>query len=161
MSDSKIDRLKDVWQKIVTYSEIEKIHSLYADSVVYSDPVVDLSNRDKLVKYWQILHSKYHYIEFKYKSSFSNGNHYLVRWTMEGDSKTLNPGKRIFVDGVSDITFDDKLYCENKNCVRGKIIKQIDYMDMGAAVYKYIPVSMPVGAFVKAFHAKVNAELDD
>ncbi len=117
------------------------VDDFYDEHVHFSDPMVDLNNRQQVKDYYLNLYKNVQSISWSFSAEINDGMDCALVWKMTLIAKALNSGNPVIVDGVSVIKFGGK---------EGKAIYHRDYFDMGAFVYEGVPVLGGLIRFVKA-----------
>lgn len=120
-----IARFKEYFSQIDTAS-VYMLNSVYANDVVFKDPLHHINGLDSLKSYFEKLNGNLNSGSFAFHSTDIAGNKAWLEWTMTLMLK--RPRKTIVVEGISILTFEDR------------IVRHHDYFDAGALIYEHIPV---------------------
>ncbi len=124
---------------------LPRLPSIYAENVVFTDPVHRLQGLESLDAYFRGMASDLSFCHFHFEeqsgihpvpNSDTENQVYFV-WRMEFSHKSLAGGKSISVRGVSRICFDDKVTFHE------------DFYDMGAMLYEHLPLFGRLVRFLK------------
>ena len=106
----------------------EELARVYANSVVFEDPVVRLTGLDKVSNYFRKMYRGVISCEFNYRDVVACEQQAAISWTMNLRHQALKHGKPVVVRGCSVIRFDSKVYYHR------------DYFDMAEMVYANVPL---------------------
>lgn len=123
----------------VNKSTLHLIDDFYDKDVEFKDPLETFKGRDQLKKYYENMYKNVTEIHFDFSKEVVNGDHHVIFWTMAFKSEKLNGGKEIRVEGNSHIVFGGP---------EDKVVYHRDYFDMGAFVYRYVPMLRGMVKFV-------------
>jgi len=113
----------------LTRSELAELDGIYAEHVVFRDPIHQVDGRAALFHYIEDLCSNIQSCQFKYLDEMiSNGNAY-IKWDMIFRHPKLDGGRVVTVRGVSQLSFDES-----------GIYFHEDFYDLGAMLYEHVPV---------------------
>lgn len=110
------------------------IAALYADDVVFEDPLHKLLGRDALSAYFVGLNRRVVFAEFVFGDQVIEDDRAALTWTMT--VKTKRPLQTVVVPGVTMLRFHDR------------ITHHRDYFDVGAMMYERLPL---LGWLLRAF----------
>ncbi|MCA9402993.1 MAG: nuclear transport factor 2 family protein [Candidatus Omnitrophica bacterium] len=127
------------------------VEDFYDAGVEFHDPIVNISGRDRLRRYYEGMYEGIDRVRFDFKGEIKEGADHVVFWTMVLQTKKMNKGKPISVDGNSHIRFGGP---------EGKAIYHRDYFDVGAMVYEHVPVVGWMTGYVKG-KLKKHAQMKD
>ena len=123
------------------------LDDLYADELVFEDPLGRLEGLDEFRVYIQAMYEYVEDIQWVYTEEVIAGDTHVLFWTMTLQTKGLNKGKPFSVDGTSRMVFGED----------DKIVAHRDYFDMGDYVYERVPV---VKWFVKLVKRRLHKAVD-
>lgn len=108
----------------------DMLAQVYADGVIFQDPMHEIHGLNKLSYYFISLYSNVISISFDFHKAEGNESSAMMYWTMTYRHPKLHKGKQdIRVEGVSLLQWKD-----------GKIIRHQDIFDAGTMLYEHIPV---------------------
>ena len=119
-----------------------QIASLYADDVVFRDPVHTLNGLSELSRYFASLGQNLNTCRFEFVDELVSPESAHVTWNMRFSHRRINGGREQCVRGMTLIRM--------KN---GKITYHEDAYDMGAMVYEHLPL---VGRLVQAVRKRLE-----
>ncbi len=108
---------------------IDSLPDIYHKDIVFSDPIHEIQGLPDLRKYFSRLSTSLVKCQFEYVKVIESGPSSAVFWTMSFKHKKLRSGEEIEVEGASSLEFS-----------LGKVIRHIDYYDVGAMLYENIPI---------------------
>tara|TARA_X000000950_G_C13711820_1_gene576544 strand:+ start:317 stop:706 length:390 start_codon:yes stop_codon:yes gene_type:complete len=113
----------ECWESINT-DNVAKLINCVDEDFYFSDPFVELQDKDGFETHIRKTLEKYRKLNFKILLTLNKNHVYLVKWNFELESKVFKP-----FNGISEIK------------VRNNLIKShIDYWDPVKNIYKNIPV---------------------
>lgn len=142
---SEYDSLPVCVRKFMAYFEeinpeaIDDLNDIYADNILFRDPIHEISGIDSLKAYFKSLNKNLHSGTFEFSTVDLAGNICYLQWIMRLTLK--RPMKKIEVKGISILTFEEK------------ITFQQDYFDMGALAYEHIPL---IGGIIKGLKKRMS-----
>jgi hypothetical protein len=112
-------------------SNMDRLGTLYADEVHFSDPLHEVHGLVELSRYFEQLYANVSQLEFDFTGfdEVREGQGYL-RWTMRYRHPRLKRGALISVDGCSLLCWNDA----------GKVVRHRDFFDAGALLYEHLPL---------------------
>lgn len=125
------------------------VDDFYDVNVEFYDPIISLKSRDDLRTYYEEMYEGVEAISFDFHDEVIDGDTHVVFWTMTMQTKKLNRGKPIDVEGVSHIVFGGD---------EGKAIYHRDYFDVGEMVYEHAPI---VGRLTRYIKGKLKGKHKD
>lgn len=133
---------------ISTYAQLnrETVHSslladLYADDIVFCDPLHRIEGIEALQQYFGGLYKNVEHIQFDFTDTTANNGSGYLEWVMTFKHPKINGGKAIKVPGVTRIKYDDKVTFHQ------------DYFDSTHMIFDHIPV---VGNIIKYLKNRLN-----
>lgn len=111
--------------------------TIYADNVVFIDPVHRMEGLDALQAYTRKLMGNVQECRFECEHWLCQGQEAVVQWTMHMRHASLRRGEPIALKGVSLLKLD----------AQGRICWHEDFYDLGAMVYEHVPL---LGAAVRS-----------
>lgn len=120
-----------VFFQTMTYANLEQVVPVfYAEDVQFKDPVHELKGRIKVQDYYKNLYKNVDKIRFDFSEIIEDKNTVIGVWKMTLETKSLNGGAPVVVDGNSVIRFNEQ----------GQAVYHRDYFDMGEFIYENVPV---------------------
>lgn len=119
-------------------SNLDLLHDIYHQDVKFIDPVGHHEGLEVVEAYFRHLLETTLSCEFEILHLITQGNMAYARWVMTLQHPKLSSGKRIRLDGSSELIIEND-----------KIIQQTDFYDMGAMFYEHLPILGPLVRFVK------------
>lgn len=116
------------------------VDDFYDPAIEFYDPIVRIDGRDRLRRYYEGMYEGVDRVRFDFKGALREGDDHVVFWTMVLQTKKMNKGKPITVEGNSHIRFGGE---------HGKAVYHRDYFDVGAMVYEHVPVVSWMTGYVK------------
>lgn len=129
-----VQQFIDYFEKLSDNQGLD-LRTLYDENVSFQDPVHKFVGLKKLEAYFKKLDLNVKSASFDIHTTDVVGNKAFLEWTMHVTLK-LPPGKKITAEGISILTFDDKIKTHR------------DYFDAGELFYENIPV---LGLMIKGF----------
>ncbi len=102
--------------------------SVYADDVVFEDPLHRATGLAELGAYFERLNRNVRSARFTFTHEWTDGGSAALAWTLELELR--RPARAIRLPGMSRLEFGPD----------GRIRHQRDYFDAGALVYEQIPL---------------------
>jgi len=115
------------------------LSDFYDDELIFEDPMHRIEGRKNLVAYFQKLNANLKSGRFTFHTKDVTSHKAYLEWTMEVELKRPS-GKKIVADGISVLTFDQK------------ITAQRDYFDAGQMFYEGIPL---LGGIIRWIKRKI------
>lgn len=120
-----IGRFKSVFSTLTPDTRMP-LDELYADDVVFEDPLHRVEGRTALAAYFEKLNAKVESADFAFGDGVVSHDRAALAWVMT--IRMRRPRQVITVPGVSMLRFGEK------------ITSQRDYFDVGAMLYERLPV---------------------
>jgi limonene-1,2-epoxide hydrolase len=114
---------------VLRADNLSVLNDVYHPRITFVDPLHVVEGLDSLTEYFEHLYANVKSIQFEITSSYADDNSGFVYWKMRYCHSKLNSGREVIVEGHSKLVF-----CE------GKIIHHRDYFDVGALLYRQIPI---------------------
>jgi ketosteroid isomerase-like protein len=108
---------------------LNQLSTIYHDNAVFKDPIHELEGIAEITQYFEQMSKSLLSCEFDYKQIVENQDMASVFWMMRFRHKKLNSGNEIAVEGASLLEFE-----------ANKVVRHVDYYDLGAMLYEHIPV---------------------
>ena len=114
----------------LTKEKLDVLDKFYDAHVTFEDPLGSIQGLEALRAYYANMYENVTSIRFEFTNEIAEGDTHVAVWTMRMSVKKLNKGREIVVPGNSVIRFNDA----------DKVIYHRDYFDMGAMVYRRVPI---------------------
>lgn len=111
------------------------LDDIYHNDIHFSDPLHKVEGLSQLHNYFADLYSNVTECKFEITAEHCSGDDAFIYWIMRYSHPKLAGNKQITVNGHSHLTFSGE-----------KIISHQDYFDVGALLYRNIPV---LGSIIK------------
>ncbi|MEX0739944.1 MAG: nuclear transport factor 2 family protein [Pseudohongiella sp.] len=121
---------------------LEGIDRIYTQDVELRDPIHAVNGRLALKNYLRGMYEGAHEMSFRYLDDQISEHTATITWVMRFSHGRLNGGKPIDVTGVTVIHFTDRIYYQE------------DFYDMGAMLYRHIPV---LGSLIRFINKRLAA----
>lgn len=121
-----VNRLKSYY-KDLHEADLSELHTIYADNVVFKDPVHKIQGLVELEDYFETMCADLSDCRFEYLDEIVTEDSAYIKWIMHFRHPKLG-NKLISVRGVSHLKYADR------------IDFQEDFYDMGAMLYEQLPV---------------------
>lgn len=141
MTPQIIYDIKSLYQRLNRHN-IEIVRDVYSDDIEFIDPLHRLRGREEFERYISAMYDNVLEINFDYGSEVVADGSAFMPWVMAFRHRRLNQGATIFVEGVSHLRFNERIYY---HC---------DYYDAGALLYEHIPL---LGWAIKKVKSKVQS----
>ncbi|TMO29295.1 nuclear transport factor 2 family protein [Pseudoalteromonas sp. S4492] len=148
MDKAILDRFIDVYQTL-NKDNLQLLDEIYHPDIQFADPLHAVNGLGELREYFKNLYANVLSCEFAIEDSYVTENAEgkddtaFIYWTMHYRHPKLNKGQAISVAGHSRLKFSGD-----------KIINHRDYFDVGAMLYRHIPV---LGSAVKYIDKRASA----
>ncbi|MFT4675007.1 MAG: limonene-1,2-epoxide hydrolase [Reinekea sp.] len=109
--------------------ESDLLANLYADNVVFIDPLHRIETLPNLQAYFKNMYQNVSHINFDFTHTLGDDKSAFLAWDMTFVHPKLNGGRAIVVPGTSRVQFAD-----------GKITHHQDYFDSTAMLFGHIPL---------------------
>ncbi|MDK1287887.1 nuclear transport factor 2 family protein [Pseudoalteromonas sp. B95] len=137
--EQHLNNFVDIYNQL-SDKNLNLLKNIYDDSVVFSDPLHKVEGIEALTKYFENLYANVSSISFDIKEHYVVDNKGFLYWEMHFSHSKLNNKKNIIVAGHSHLTFKGS-----------KVINHRDYFDVGALLYRNIPV---LGSVIKTLEKR-------
>lgn len=107
---------------------LDELDRLYTEDVEFRDPICRLHGRLALRRHLRHLYRQCPEINFDYRDQLIGENRACIHWFMRLRHPRLNGGELTEVPGMTRILYTDRIYYHE------------DYFDMGAMLYRNIPL---------------------
>ena len=108
-------------------ADLSELHTIYADTIVFKDPVHTIQGLVELEDYFQALCADLSDCRFEYLDELVSENSAYIKWIMHFRHPKLG-NRLISVRGVSHLKFSDLIEFQE------------DFYDMGAMLYEQLPI---------------------
>lgn len=135
-----VNRFIDVYGQLNS-DNLHLLDDVYSDSIVFSDPLHRLEGLGSVKSYMAHMYQNISNYSISINDAMVAHEQAYLQWTMQFSHRRLNKGQLIVFDGVSRLTFENK------------ITHHHDYYDLGAMLYEYIPL---IGNMIKLIKAKAG-----
>ncbi len=142
MDMANLDRFIYVYQ-ILNKDNLQLLDEIYHPDIQFTDPLHRVSGLSAVRDYFKDLYANVISCEFLIENTYCKGEIAFIYWTMQYRHPKLNKGHVIKVDGHSHLKY-----------IGDKIILHRDYFDVGAMLYRHIPV---LGSAVKFINKRASA----
>ena len=122
-----LERLVDFYQTF-DLAAISRLGDVYSDQITFEDPIRRIEGLAALQEYFSSLMQHVRscrFVVLRYETTARSG---FVEWEMYFSHAALNRGAAIKVNGVTVLSFDDKITYHR------------DYFDLGEMLYEHVPV---------------------
>lgn len=122
-----VDRVRDMFLDLERDPDaaVAAIGDLYAEDMVFRDPIQEVHGRDGFVEVTRRLVQRMRGLEVRVHEGVGSGEALFVAWTMTG-AMPLTP--RVTVDGVSRLRVQG-----------GRIVHHRDYFDLAGSAFDALP----------------------
>lgn len=135
ISSHPVLRLKGYFRDMKASGPI-KIHHVYDDTVVFKDPVHEITGLERLNAYFDASLANLSECRFNYLDEIVNEHSAYIKWDMTFHHPKISRAP-LTVRGVTHIRFDEK------------IIWHEDVYDLGSMVYEHLPVIGRITRMIK------------
>lgn len=134
-----VERFKVFYRDIkkIPLSEIDEV---YADNVLFKDPVQEVRGIEQLHACMMALCADVHSGRFEYLDQMVSENCAYIKWNMHFKHPKLG-GKTLTVRGMSQIQFNERIYYHE------------DVYDLGQMLYEHVPL---VGSLIRGLKKRLT-----
>ncbi|WP_228768399.1 nuclear transport factor 2 family protein [Shewanella sp. TC10] len=132
-----IDDFINMYQSL-NKNSLHLLKQVYSKDVVFQDPLHKVDGLNDLTNYFANLYENVDSIDFDIQQVNSTSSQASIFWRMTYSHSKLNGGKSITVDGMSHLSFSEKITAHR------------DYFDLGQMLYEQLPLLGKVIGMVKA-----------
>ncbi|WP_076541286.1 nuclear transport factor 2 family protein [Shewanella sp. UCD-KL21] len=118
------------------------LKQVYSDDISFQDPLHKVEGIENLTLYFANLYANVDHIEFNIKQVSCSHQQAAVFWVMRYRHPKLNKGQLITVEGMSQLSFNEKITAHR------------DYFDLGSMLYEQLPL---IGRLIKYIKNKASA----
>lgn len=126
MNNALLDQFKDQFKNL-KQADLSQLGEIYADDILFKDPVHELRGLVTLEDYFTTLCADLIDCRFEYLDQLEHDNSAYLKWLMHFNHPRIG-SKTIDVRGVSHLCWSDKIDFHE------------DFYDMGAMLYEQLPV---------------------
>lgn len=137
MNKITIELFKEYFKEL-DLKDLESLNQIYADEIVFKDPIHEIRGIEGLKQYFAKLNKNLKSGSFTFTDEAINQDKVYLSWEMKLSLK--RPKKKIEVSGVSVLTIKDK------------ITRHEDYFDAGQLFYEHVPL---LGSIIKFLKKKI------
>ncbi|MFT7558972.1 MAG: limonene-1,2-epoxide hydrolase [Flavobacteriales bacterium] len=127
---------------------IEAMASVYAEDVVFEDPIHKTTGLPDLEAYFSRSKTALNYGYFEFIDCLTRGNKATLTWTMVWSHPKLRGGQELNLSGCSILKFDVS---------NNKIIQHRDYYDVSELLFDHLPILGRLTQFLKTRVAGTNS----
>jgi ketosteroid isomerase-like protein len=138
--NSSIVAFKNFYQTF-DIDQIEHISEIYAENVVFTDPLHTIHGAEALKDYFLSMCKNLTSCQFEFKNEIVGDGHASYQWIMHYQHPSIRKNKPLTLDGASFITFEDR------------IVSHVDFYDMGAMLYEHVPL---LGGTIRAIKSRIG-----
>ena len=117
-----------LYYKEFNQDSIAGLDSIYDQKAVFEDPIGKVEGLNDLKRHFSKMMSNVSYCRFAITDVVANDGQAFITWTMSFAHPKLNGHKKITVNGVSEIKFDERITYHR------------DYFDVGSMFYEQVPI---------------------
>lgn len=125
-------------------ADLSLLPKLYARNASFVDPVHSITGVHEIASYFEASRKGLLSCQFHFHNEVANDTMVVLEWDMVFSHRKIRRGALTTVAGCSTLLLDDDR----------KILKHVDYYDLGAMLYEHIPL---LGNVVKTIKNKVGA----
>lgn len=122
------------------HDRLELLDAVYAESVVFQDPLHRIEGRADLKRYFARMYQGVESIGFEFGEVIEAPGQAMLTWTMHMTHRRLRAGEPLSLPGATHIRFGARVHYHR------------DYFDAGALLYERLPI---LGSVVRAIRARV------
>lgn len=122
------------------HDSLHRLDELYAEDVVFEDPLHRISGRTALREYFARMYAGVEEIDFDFGDCLVGPGQAMLTWTMHLRHRRLRPGEALALPGATHLRFAAQAYYHR------------DYFDAGALLYERLPL---LGGVVRAVRRRV------
>lgn len=132
-----IDDFINMYQSL-NKDTLHLLKQVYSDDVVFQDPLHTVNGMSELTVYFANLYANVDTIQFDIQQVHATAKNASIFWQMTYTHPKLNGGNPIQVDGMSHLSFSEKIDSHR------------DYFDLGQMLYEQLPLLGKVIGMVKS-----------
>lgn len=123
----------------VKHPQLDKIDDVYAQDVLFKDPIHDIRGVENLHAYLSEMCVNVHSGRFEYLDQMASDDTAYIKWNMHFKHPKLG-NKTVTVRGMSQIQFNERIYFHE------------DIYDLGQMIYEHVPI---LGSVVKSLKKRL------
>lgn len=123
-----LDRFKRAMNRVDSRN-LDLLDELYAEDVVFEDPLHRVSGRPALREYFARMYDGVASCEFEFSDEVVGPSEAAVVWTMRMRHERFRPDETLELPGMSFLRFRD-----------GRVVHHRDSFDVGAMIYERVPL---------------------
>ncbi|QSX34569.1 nuclear transport factor 2 family protein [Shewanella avicenniae] len=135
-----VERFLVMYQRL-NRDNLALLNDVYDDEVLFQDPLHQVRGIAALTEYFAAMYQNIDYIGFDMQQVLLVPSQAAITWRMQFQHPKLNGGRLISVDGMSFLTFSDKVTFHR------------DYFDVGQMLYEQLPL---LGSAVRAIKRRAG-----
>ena len=140
--ENLLEEFKRCYESFGQHS-LEKLDQIYAENVVFIDPLHHIHGKRQLKAYLRNLCQNLSECRFEFAEEIVSDNRVCFKWQMHYRHLSIKNNQELVLPGMSLISFSDKIDSHE------------DYYDMGAMVYEHIPL---VGSAINLIKSRMVKE---
>jgi len=109
-------------------SKAELLRQLYADEVVFTDPIHQVAGIGDLENYFKHISQGLSFCEFEFFDTCAVDDCAWLKWVMRFSHPRLGAKKVISISGATELKRHKKIYSHT------------DFYDLGAMLYEHVPI---------------------
>ncbi|MDR6962877.1 nuclear transport factor 2 family protein [Shewanella putrefaciens] len=125
-ANTLVDNFIQLYQAL-NKDNLHLLERVYDDKIIFADPMHQIIGLPALTQYFAKLYKNVQHIQFDIKEVQQNNSQAALFWQMQYSHPKLNKGETIFVDGMSQLRFNEKIFFHR------------DYFDLGQMLYEHLP----------------------
>ncbi len=125
-----IEKVKDFYRDF-SGADLTELDTLYTVDASFRDPLHSISGVREIARYFEAGRRGLLSCSFDYSNEIVSSQSFVLEWDMYFAHRKLNGGRQIAVPGCSVFELDES------EC---KVIKHVDYYDLGSLVYEQVPI---------------------
>jgi hypothetical protein len=135
-----IEQFKTLYQSFNTKT-LEQLPLLYCESILFKDPVHQITGLAMLKRYFEIFYNPKHPVAFTFTNQLITEDQAFFQWQMHYSHAKLNSGAPLRLNGGTLIKFTHLIHYHE------------DFYDMGAMIYQHVPV---LGWAIKTINQRIT-----
>ena len=136
-----IDRFEALYSQFDKHA-IELVPQVYADNIVFVDPITEHKGLTQVTHYFENLVSNTKHCECQILKRWDADEHTVLTWKMLFSHPSIKSGAVVEVDGVTHLTISND-----------RVIYHRDFYDMGQMIYEHLPL---IGSLVRAIKRRMS-----
>lgn len=123
-------------------ADLSRLTDLYAEAVVFRDPIHQVSGLPALHNYYQSSRQGLNYCYFEFNDVLKEQHTVMYQWRMRFSHSRLRGGEELLLPGMTALHIEE-----------ARIVRHEDYYDLGAMLYEHVPV---VGKVVQWLRGRLS-----